>query len=176
MFYVGIAGHRHLGSDGAAGFVGRRSAEILATARAKRGPVTALSALAAGTDTLFAEAAIRLSIPLAIVRPFRRYSDDFATREARACYERLRGLASEETVLAAEQRSDGAYNEAMRWVLARSDLLVVAWDGRSVEAPGGTTAIVRRAMAGNCPWIHLDINLLSSAAYRGAARDPEALL
>jgi hypothetical protein len=40
--------------------------------------VTAFSALAQGADTLFAEAAVSLHIPLHIITPFRNYETDFS--------------------------------------------------------------------------------------------------
>src|SRR6267143_298029 len=112
LIRLGIVGHRYLANVATITFVGRECAAILKQARAEHQDVVALSAIAEGADTLFAEAALALGIPLEIVRPFDQYLSDFETAAARARYERLRAAAWSEEKLVAEKRSDLAYKAA----------------------------------------------------------------
>jgi hypothetical protein len=82
----------------------------------------AISALAEGADTLFAEAALQLGVPLEIVRPFDRYVDDFATRPSRSRYRGLVEAARRETRLPFAAASVHAYEAAMAWVVRACDL------------------------------------------------------
>lgn len=74
---LGIVGHRFLASSETVSFVARESTAILKRALSRYENVTALSAIAEGADTIFAEAALALGIPLEIVTPFDEYACDF---------------------------------------------------------------------------------------------------
>ena len=112
--------------------------------RRRRTPVVALSALAAGSDTLFAEAAVGLNARA--FRP-RRYADEFATaRAARSA----RWFGSD------RPRSQEAYRGAMRWVAERSNVLLAVWDGRPAAA-SGTADTVAHAVALGRSVLHLDL-------------------
>lgn len=161
MFHVGIVGHRYLADQQTENFISEQCTEILRRAKAERGEVVALSAIAEGADTLFAEAALAVDIPLEIVRPFQEYEADFETPAAKARYERLRAAAVRETKFRYQERSNAAYEAAMSWVVERSDLLIVAWDGLPAEGAGGTGDAVKRATQQNKPWVHLDVTNLS---------------
>jgi hypothetical protein len=161
MFCVGIVGHRYLGDARTIRFVSEQCLVILKKARAEHPSVVALSAIAEGADTLFAEAALALDIPLEVVRPFEEYASDFVDASARERYHRLRSAASQETNLPYAGRSDKAYLAAMNWVVGRSDLLVAAWDGLPATGAGGTGDAVRRAISLNRAWIHLNVIDLS---------------
>jgi hypothetical protein len=99
MFFVGIVGHRYLGNQRTEGFVSEHCVAILKRARAEHDEVIAISAIAEGADTLFAEAALTLGIPLEIVRPFEDYESDFATFPARQRYEKLHSASRREEKL-----------------------------------------------------------------------------
>lgn len=162
MFHLGIVGHRYLKNDEATAFVAQQSLFILRRMQTEHLDLIALSAIAEGADTLFAEAAISLDIPLEIVRPFRDYAADFETASARARYEKLRALAQKEELLPFDKRSDAAYVAGMNWIVARSDFLVVAWDGQPAVGPGGTGDAVSLITALSRPWVHLDVTNLSA--------------
>src|SRR5438552_11828242 len=132
--------------------------------------LNALSAIAEGADTLFAEAAIRLDIPLEIVRPFTNYAEDFRTASARTRYEKLRAAARNETKLPYPERSDMAYKAAMNWIVDRSELVVVAWDGQPAIGSGGTGDAVRQLMLRKRPWVHLDVVNISMIFHSGDPR------
>jgi hypothetical protein len=161
MFRLGIVGHRYLSNSEAGAFVARESLTILKRARAKHTHIVALSAIAEGADTLFAEAAIALNVPLEIVRPFSDYASDFTTPSARRRYEKLRAAARSEVKLTHKERSDIAYRAAMNWIVGESDLLVVAWNGLPASGPGGTGAAVKQVVRWNRPWFYLNITNLS---------------
>ena len=162
---IGIVGHRYISEINAIAFVTEQCASILEQAQNSYPELVALSAIAEGADSIFAETALTLGIPLELVRPFKTYASDFTTLPARRRYSRLRNAARNETLLDFSQRSDEAYEAAMRWVVTRSDLLVVAWDGRSTNGPGGTGHAVSQAIQMNRSWIHLNLADLCITRY-----------
>lgn len=157
MLRVGIVGHRILGDPGTVRFVAEQCEAILSRAKSVSNDVIAVSATAEGADTLFAEAAISLEVPLEIVRPFEGYHEDFVSAEARNRYLAVRRAARSEIRLAYGDRSDAAYLAAMVWVTKRSDVLVAAWDGRPALGVGGTGNAVRHAGQIGRPVIHVDV-------------------
>jgi hypothetical protein len=130
--------------------------------------VVAISALAEGADTLFAEAALLTQVPLEIVRPFARYADDFVTAAGRRRYQALAAFARKEARLAFAVRSVDAYHAAMRWVVENCDLLVAAWDGEPWGRKGGTAQAVRYARLVGRPVVHLDVERCLVKASSGA--------
>lgn len=161
MFRIGIVGHRYLANRETIAFVNEQCFVILKQVKSEHTDVVALSAIAEGADTLFAEAALALDIPLEIVRPFDDYAADFETKVARERYEELRAAARSEKRLVHKERSDIAYGAAMNWIVNHSDLLVIAWDGLPAAGPGGTGSAVKEAVHLNRPWLHLDVSDLS---------------
>ncbi len=168
MVRVAIVGHRDLGGARTSAFVADASHGVLSAAQLRWPRVTAVSALAEGADTIFAEAALALGIPLRVVRPFRDYEADFVNDATRRRYEELRDAAESEERLPYPSRSRRAYKAAMRWVVQNSDLLVAAWDGRPGLGPGGTADAVQHAVALGREVIHVDVKALDVRAYGGA--------
>jgi alpha-beta hydrolase superfamily lysophospholipase len=156
MRRLGIVGHRELEPE-AADFVCAESVTLLSTALAASGEVVALSALAEGADTLFAEAALSLLVPLEVVRPFSSYAEDFTRGPARRRYRALAAAARAETRLRFDARCERAYEAAMRWVVDNCDLLVAAWDGGPARGRGGTAEAVRHAVRIGRPVLRLDV-------------------
>jgi hypothetical protein len=153
---IAIVGHRALGGEAVEGFVAQASKTLLQDAKGRWQRVDAVSALAEGADTLFAEAALELDVPLHVVTPFAEYESDFVEPRARLRHAVLRASAVTETRLPFYARSDGAYEAAMRWVVDTCDLLVAAWDGRPSVGRGGTGDAVGYALATGRPLVHLD--------------------
>lgn len=160
MVRIGVVGHRELRGDRTSTFVADASRKVLAAAK-RRFEVCAVSALAEGADTLFAEEALALGIPLRVVTPFRDYEADFESTTARRRYTSLRDAAEREERLPYATRSRRAYRAAMRWVVENSDLLVAAWDGRPGLGPGGTADAVHHAHSVGRPVVHLDVTALA---------------
>jgi len=142
-------------------FVKEQCTLFLKEAHSEHPGLAALSAIAEGADTLFAEAALELGIPLQIVRPFADYAADFETEVARERYEKLRAAARTERKLVHKERSDKAYGAAMSWIVANSDVVMIAWDGLPADGPGGTGSAVELVIKLNRPWVHLDVSALS---------------
>jgi hypothetical protein len=157
MTRIGIVGHRFFNDDLVLKFVKQQTTEILNKALKENTNPIALSAIAEGADTLFAEAAIALDIPLEIVRPYLTYSSDFASASSQNCYNRLRTAARRETQLPYLHRSDEAYETAMKWIVMRSELLIAVWDGHPANGPGGTGNAVLQATQLGLYWIHLNV-------------------
>ena len=156
MRRLGIVGHRTLDSEAAA-FIAAESAALLEDQSSTSGDVVAISALAEGADTLFAEAALELGVPLEIVRPFDRYLDDFVTTSSRRRYRRLVEAAHRETRLPFSVSSVVAYEAAMRWIARACDVLVAAWDGSPPRGRGGTAEAIVFAESIGRPVVHLDV-------------------
>jgi hypothetical protein len=161
---IGIVGHRHL-DLATTEFVSIESKRIFAQILRNTSRVIAVSAIAEGADTLFAEAAHAFGVPLEVVRPFDSYDSDFVDAASRRQYDRLRTHAQNEVQLNYKSRSLEAYEAAMTWVVMTSDLLLAAWDGRPANGPGGTGEAVEKALRLNRPWIHLNTSDLSTTRY-----------
>jgi hypothetical protein len=166
VYRVGVTGHRHLrDSDDLA----QRCAELLRIVRESHPHLAACSALAAGADTLFAESALGLGIPLEVVIPYTHYEDDFPTPAERTRYLRLRAAASRVIELPYTDPGPDAYLAAGRWILDHCQLLVAILDDRDQAVPplqGGTANIVNEAR-GRAMHIH------HIPATRGPDYDPE---
>jgi hypothetical protein len=154
---LGIVGHRELDAEAAA-FVGSSSSTLLSDALAASGDVVAISALAEGADTLFAEAALSVNVPLEVVRPFSCYADDFLTEHSRKRYRTLAAAARKETRLRFTARSTHAYEAAMQWVVENCDVLVAAWDGGPGRGREGTAQAIRHAALIGRPLVQLDVS------------------
>jgi hypothetical protein len=165
---LGIVGHRVFASKLAAEFAASCCAAILRSRMQQQRRLSAISALAEGADSAFAEAALELGLPLEVVRPFVGYADDFEAPHARRRYERLRAAAREEITLPFTGRSSAAYVAAMSWVVRRSDLLVAVWDGRWRGGTGGTADAVARAICQQRTWIHVDVTRFRVRSHAGA--------
>jgi hypothetical protein len=172
---VGIAGHRRFDDPAIGRFVARGCRAILRRVRAASPGCVALSPLAEGADTAFAEAALELGIELDVIRAHAAFGDDFATARARSRYRRLRERARRRADLAFDAPCDEAFEAAMNRVVEGSDLLVVAWDGGPPGGRGGTAHAVRRATELGRPWIHLDTRRATVRAHGMPAADADLL-
>jgi len=45
----------------------------------------------------------------------------------------------------------------MNWIVRKSDVLVIAWNGLPDSSPGGTGAAVNQVVRLNRPWFYLDV-------------------
>jgi hypothetical protein len=143
-YRAGVTGHRAL-SQPMETYAKVRCHELLAQARAEHTRLQALTALAEGADTLFAEVALTLRIPLRVVVPFRGFEQDFEEGPPRQRYHQLLGLARWKAPLRFAERSDEAYWQSGLWVAERVDLLIAIWDGKPARGHGGTAEVVEYA-------------------------------
>lgn len=137
-FNVGGIGHRDLGVNGELLFVQFFFHQVLNELASKFPRLNAVSALATGADTVFAECAHRLAIPIVSVIPFSGFERDFLDPEAYARYRSIRDSAVLEKRLHYSQRTGSAYRKSMEWVIVKSNLVIAAWDGRCIGSVGGT--------------------------------------
>jgi hypothetical protein len=151
---VGVVGHRFLSAQGRA-FAQRACADLFAQVASKGREITAVSALAEGADTVFADVALRSGMPLEAVQPHDEYLYDFRSNAARSTYLTMWPLARRRTVLPYRHRCDAAYEAGMRWVVDRSSMLVAIWDGHPSHSIGGTAQTVTYARRSGCPVIHM---------------------
>jgi hypothetical protein len=101
----------------------------------------AFSSLAAGTDQLFAEAALHLSIPVTAVIPLEHY-EQFFEGAALTDYVRLLALCDRLTLKGPTDDPDKAFFAAGTFIVDSCDLLFAVWDGEPAEGFGGTADIV----------------------------------
>ncbi|MFT3932276.1 MAG: hypothetical protein QM726_01575 [Chitinophagaceae bacterium] len=130
--------------------------QILQQLKAEYSEIVACSAIAEGADSIFADAALALDIPLEIVLPFDEYENDFETAAAQETYLRLKAAATICSWLPFKARSNDAYYAGMEWVVERSAIVVAAWNGKANAGRGGTSDGVRKIQEEGLDWIHID--------------------
>ena len=156
---VGIVGHRLL-TAAASSFLRDSCHHILQALKKDYTAVTACSAIAEGADSIFADVALTLQLPLSIVTPFAAFEQDFEEAAALQTYRRLHAAANRRVALTFEERSVDAYVEAMCWILQQSDIIIAAWNGSFTGGRGGTADAVKIMMNSGQDWIHIDTSLL----------------
>jgi hypothetical protein len=140
---LAVTGHIHL-TEATVPLVCSALRELL-TARAVEGPLTGLSCIAAGADSLFAQLLVELGGALVAVVPSLDYRQSQVKGEHAAVFDRLVAAATEVIVLPIERASSEAYAAANRLLLERADELVAVWDGQPPAGTGGTGDMVQRA-------------------------------
>ncbi len=129
----------------------------------RAGDVTrALSSLAAGSDQIFAKAAISLNIPVTAVIPLEGY-ERFFKGSVLTEYQALLKQC-EVMQLAWEGESERAFFEAGKFIADQCDILFAVWDGEKAEGLGGTGDIVDYARQKRRPVFHID-PILKSAGW-----------
>jgi hypothetical protein len=145
---VGVSGHRRLGDPRVGFYVHAQCVRWLRQyqelAQAQGAEFVAYSALAIGADTLFAEAALGLGVPLIGVLPFATYAEDFEGPDLPR-FEAMRGFCREVITLPPKKRSDEAYMGVGRYVVDETDVLLAVWNGQPAAGLGGTADVVAHA-------------------------------
>ncbi|MFD9127910.1 hypothetical protein [Kitasatospora sp. NPDC059571] len=114
------------------------------------GPLTGLSCLAPGADTLFADEVLAAGGRLVAVLPSMGYRRAFAAGQL-ADLDRLLAAAAEVVIIPRPEPDDLAYQQANAELLRRADLLVAVWDGLPGSGPGGTADAVAAARRSGVP-------------------------
>jgi hypothetical protein len=139
---VGFTGHRRIHhADTIAGAL--RSE--LAALQKLGGELIAISSIAVGADTIFAEEVIRAGIKWIVILPMARelFRDDFTPEEwTRA--ERLIAQAAEVRTLRGKERPQ-VYVDGGKATVDESDFLFAVWDGKPAQGPGGTAEVLAYA-------------------------------
>lgn len=121
--------------------------------------LTLFTGLAAGADSLGAEAALlRPEWRVHAVLPFEvaAYRQDFRGDEERARFESLLSRTHATTTLDGTPGAWDAYLPLSRVMVDAADILVAVWDGKAPAGPGGTANIVRHARRESVPVVRID--------------------
>ncbi|GAA1652617.1 hypothetical protein ACFQY4_12110 [Catellatospora bangladeshensis] len=145
---IGVTGHTNLTGPTTAA-VARALRELLAAHPA--GSLVGVSCLAAGADTLFAEAVLDHGGRLEVVLPAADYRARKVRPEHAPAFDRLLGQAADVRVLPFASSGAAAYEAANETMLGSCELLVAVWDGRPAADRGGTGAVVTAARARGLP-------------------------
>ena len=161
---VAITGHRPNRMQIGEAAVARRLRLVLAVLRkgarqAGSGRPVAISALAEGSDRLFAAAALDLGYELRALLPFpsAHYETTFGEAATTFVYRELLARAATTTELpGALADSKAAYEAVGRATVEAAHILVTVWDGKGAAGRGGTPEIVDYALARRMPVIWID--------------------
>ena len=119
-------------------------------------PLIGVSALAIGSDQLFARLVLNLGGLLEVVIPFANYERTFDASLDRDEYHGLLRLAKHVSVLPTSENDEQAYFLAGIAVVDRCELLFAVWNGQPAIGLGGTGDIVISALRQQKPLIHLN--------------------
>ena len=161
MIQVGVTGHR---PNRLAIGVARAEVRLTQALKALRrrttdGKPVAISALAEGSDRLFAELALKVGYDLVALLPFPSgvYETTFGDASATPGYRALLACAADVVELPGTLAERTAGYEAVgRLTVDRCDVLVAVWDGGLAAGRGGTPEIVRYALERGRPVVWID--------------------
>jgi hypothetical protein len=153
---IGISGHRpnrmHIG----VALVEKRLAQVLRLLKrasrsggSHRRRMVAVSALAEGSDRLFATAALDVGCKLVVLLPFPTadYETTFGDVSTTADYHALLKRAESVTELPGSLADSSAGYEAVgRATVDQTDVLVTVWDGKPSAGRGGTPEVLQYAL------------------------------
>jgi len=152
---VGLSGHRHLRDPEA---VGQMLVTLLGSLREDiDGALGCVSSIAIGADTLFARAALALSLPwrALLPAPSAEFSKDFENDDWQVA-EHLLAQAAEVEIRVTPSSKNEAYLECGMDTVDQSDLLIAVWDEKPARGTGGTGDIVAYARSLGRPLIILN--------------------
>jgi hypothetical protein len=122
---IGVSGHQHIGDEATIGFVSQQIRELLTKfqhhAHKHGQKIIAYSALAIGTDRLFAKTALALGIPVEVVIPCTQYADIYDAAEIRKEYHDLLSRCQQVHELPFQECSEDAYLVAGHWIVDHTD-------------------------------------------------------
>jgi hypothetical protein len=116
--------------------------------------LVAITAIASGADTVFAEEAIKQNIPLQIELPFpaEEYKKDFSNNDLIVLERLLNSFPYNEgpalKTTTKEERKN-AYLAIGQKVVDLSDIVIAVWDGKDARGTGGTAEIIDYAKTKN---------------------------
>lgn len=157
---IGFTGHRPNRLRVSAEVIERRIGEVLLLVAGRRpGRHIAISALAEGSDRMFARVGLAQGFALHALFPFK--TADFATTFGDAAavpeFDALRARASKIEELPGRLDEDGvAYERCGRLMVDRSLLLLAVWDGKPSAGRGGTPEIIEYARDKGVPVVWLN--------------------
>ncbi|MBT2401559.1 hypothetical protein [Streptomyces sp. ISL-100] len=138
MVTLAVTGHMDL-TEESLPLVKAALRELLGTYREG---LVGLSCIAAGSDSLFAEAVLEAGGRLVVVLPSRDYRRAKVKPDHARLFDRLHAAADEVLVMPFETANRRAYEAANEILLKRADRLVAVWNGSPPSGKGGGTADV----------------------------------
>lgn len=117
-----------------------------------RGDLVGISCIAAGSDSLFAEAVLAAGGRLVVVLPSQDYRQAKVKPQHAETFDQLIDAADEVRVMPHPTANRQAYESANRELLGQADRLVAVWNGEPPSGKGGGTAdVVAEARAVGLP-------------------------
>jgi hypothetical protein len=145
---IGITGHMNLTPE-TVDLVRAAISEALQAHQSE--DLVGLSCLAAGADSIFAQAILDAGAKLTVVVSSADYRDKKVTPEDQPAYDLLLSQATEVTTMPFETGGREAYAAANEHILTSIDHLFAVWDGQLPAAKGGTADAVTQAEASGVP-------------------------
>ncbi|BCL79605.1 NUDIX hydrolase [Ktedonobacteria bacterium brp13] len=164
-FVIGVGGHQYLGDEKTQQFVMQQFRTLLASYQQRESHLILYSALALGTDQLFVHIALELGVRVEIVLPCAEYESIFSSEAEKQEYNRLLHAAQTIHQLPAQQCSDDAFLAAEQWIVDKSNLVILAWNGLPSQGRSGTGDIASYARFVGCPFIHINTKSLLVKTY-----------
>jgi hypothetical protein len=148
---IGIGGHQDLGGPDTLEFLKISFRRLLQESQ----PACVYSALAKGADQLLMQVALELAIPVEVVIPCKEYEKNYQGDD-QAEYWRLYHTACAHYHLEFPECRGRAYEAAGHWIVERSDLTVLAWNGKPPAGRGGTADMAHyaRFLGKSCLHLH----------------------
>ena len=158
MLKIAITGHRNLLNEDE---VSKNIALGLQYFQSIDKDLQAISALAVGADTIFAQEANELNIPIRYILPFelRVYEEDFSTTQRKILHNLLAQNQQQYEVVSSlkdtklETRNE-AYLVVGKRLVDECDIVLVVWNGEDAQGTGGTGDVVAYARTQNKP-VHI---------------------
>ncbi|WP_084510781.1 hypothetical protein [Nocardia lijiangensis] len=145
MVRIGVSGHMNI-TEATEALVYAAIRDLLAV----HGPVTGISCLARGADSVFARAVLDGGGRLEVVLPSRNYRADKVKPDHAELFDRLMERATVVRVMAFADANREAYAAANEAMLSSCQRLVAVWDG-ATGAKGGTGDVVELARERSVP-------------------------
>ncbi len=154
---IGITGHRILSQEQKERVnpvLEQAFRNIISAGSGPDGPIsfTALSPLAEGADTMFANTAVSLGLPLKVMLPYERqeYLKSFSSDEARREFDRIYdsvGEAHRSQLNSIKDKDlNQLYLELGERLVDDIDILIAIWNEQKAKGKGGTGDIVAYAI------------------------------
>jgi len=155
-FRIGAVGHRDLDNIEKQLYAYFCCHRLLAGLLEKYATVMGISAMSEGADSIFAQSAVSLGVPLESIIPSRRFDSEFHEDFVKERYQSLLSQAKYITRANFPERSHSAYRKSMEWVVFKSNAVVAIWDGRKKGTIGGTWEAVSLSFRIRKPVVHID--------------------
>ena len=140
---IGVTGHMNMTAE-TSELVRSEITRILQE-EASWSPITGVSCIAAGADSIFAQAVLDLGGQLEVIIPSTDYRTAKVKPDHADTFDKLVASARVVTTLPFDHASREAYEAANQLLLGSCSTLIAVWDGHPAVDKGGTAAVVEAA-------------------------------